>query len=156
MKSLEELQNLLLLEITQNINNIEVVHHIDYYNEIMGDTSILLTSILEEHLLENKNWDKNKWLDDCLLSNVKLLSNNGFSINGIMIWGRNDTLEEWTEPFYFEARTSNGQNQYEFLFGDLDNSEISYEEFKIDRKYWSYKIRHWRYKFSRSFKITVL
>ncbi|MGI9581768.1 hypothetical protein ACR1PO_11170 [Chryseobacterium sp. RRHN12] len=147
MKSLEELQNLLLLEVTQNIENIKFAHHIDYYNEVMGDTSILLTSILEEHLLDDKNWDRNKWLDDSLLTNVRLLSNNSFSINGIMIWGRNDTLEEWTEPFYFEMQTSNSQHQYEFLFGDIDNPEISYEEFNMDRNYWKYKIKHWKYKF---------
>lgn len=147
MKSLEELQNLLLLEVNQNIKKINFAQHIDYYNEIMGDTSILLTSILEEHLLEDKNWDKNRWLDDCLLTNVRLLSNDNFSINGIMIWGRNDTLEEWTQPFYFEMQTSNILNQYEFLFVDIDNPEISYEEFNMDRHYWNYKIKHWKYKF---------
>jgi hypothetical protein len=147
MKSLEELQNLLLLEVTQNIKNIKFADHIDYYNEIMGDTSILLTSILEEHLLECKNWDKNKWLDDCLLTNVRLLQNDSFSINGIMIWGRNDTLEEWTEPFYFAMQTSNTRHRYEFLFGDIDNPAISYEEFSMDRNYWKYKIEHWKYKF---------
>ncbi|OCA70601.1 hypothetical protein BBI01_11660 [Chryseobacterium artocarpi] len=147
MKSLEELQNLLLLEVNQNIKKINFAQHIDYYNEIMGDTSILLTSILEEHLLEDKNWDKNRWLDDCLLTNVRLLSNDNFSINGIMIWGRNDTLEEWTQPFYFEMHASNILNQYEFLFVDIDNPEISYEEFNMDRHYWNYKIKHWKYKF---------
>ncbi|ROI02150.1 MULTISPECIES: hypothetical protein [unclassified Chryseobacterium] len=151
MKSVEELQSLLLLEIIQSISHIKSIPITNYYNEIMGDTSILLTSLLEEHLLECSDWDSNKWLDDSLLTDIKLLSNNKFSIKGIIIWGRNNTSEEWTEPFSFEIKISDELKHYDFLFGDANKPEISYDEYKVNRNYWSHKIIHWKYKFKAKF-----
>ena len=65
-----------------------------------------------------------------------------------MIWGVNDTTEQWTEPFIFEIELTKDEVSYRdftFLFGDLDNSEISYEDFRDNRDYWTDNNRNWKY-----------
>ena len=145
MKTLQELQDLLLLEIKQNMHKIKSVTKNTYYNKFMGDTSIILTSILEEFLLAENDWDDKKWLDDALLTNVELLFDDKIVISGIIIWGQDNTTMQWTEPFRFQMNLNNS-NEYEFLFGDSKLKELEYEKFLINREYWN-KVRiDWRYK----------
>ncbi|WPO83354.1 hypothetical protein SD427_03150 [Chryseobacterium sp. JJR-5R] len=148
MKSLAELQNLLLFEIQNNLNNKVISESHDYYNEYTGYISVLLASILEKVLLKNTDWNSNRWIDDSLLTKLQL-SDEKLSVWGIMIWGVQNSNEQWTDPFYFEIkfRKESGKfNNYTFLFGDLDNPKISYEDFANNRNYWDidyYNTKDW-------------
>jgi hypothetical protein len=148
MKQLEEIEQMLISEIHSNIDKIEILEcNLEHYNEILGDTSFLLASILNSLLNSNEDWDSKKWIDDSLLTEVKL-DGNKLSIWGIMIWGIENTTEQWTDPFYFEIKLKQntlGFNEYTFLFCDLDKSEISYEDFSMNRNYWNPTERNWKY-----------
>lgn len=145
MKTIEELEIFLIEEIKRNKSSIENHLGEKYYNKISGDISPLLTSILFEHLLYRKDWDKNKWLDDSLLTKIKY-SGNSISIWGVTIWGKEGTSSQWTSPFYFKAimNTSNSFKEYSFLFGDEE--EVSYEDYKKNRSVWDsdfYSDKRW-------------
>jgi hypothetical protein len=84
MKSLAELQDLLLNEIQNNLNKEVVSENHDYYNEYTGYISVLLASILEKRLLKDTDWNSNRWIDDSLLTKLKL------SDGKLSVWGDND------------------------------------------------------------------
>lgn len=148
MKTIKELQTLLISEINKNLKNVRSAQNVDYYNSLMGDTSILLTSIMEEHLLKMKDWDNTEWLDDCLLEKVGISSlNDEINIEGIMIWGKKNTSEQWVSPFVFKLKLDKSfdSNKYSFLYGDLDMENITYEDFRNNRHYFEKKDRNWKY-----------
>lgn len=132
MKSEEEIQTMLVSELQNNLNRIKSINKsLEYYNEILGDTSYLLAGLLEA-LLKNKfkDWNFRKWMDDSLITKISM-NEDKLSIWGVMIWGLEGVTEQWTEPFYFEIELKqNGFNKYIFLFSDLDNPEISYEDYR--------------------------
>lgn len=121
-----------------------------YYNEIMGDTSFLLAALLQKLMEDNfEDWDKEKWINDSLLEKV-LFEENKLIISGVMIWGIENTDEQWTAPFIFKILHRNNvfdSKKFEFLFVNKDHNEISYEEFKVNRKYWSLQDNeNWRFR----------
>src|SRR5690606_23939058 len=149
MKNIKEIFIMLVNELTDHIDEIKSITRTSlYFNEILGDTSFLLAGLLEALLKKNfDGWDNGKWFDDCLISKV-LLQNDKLEIYGVMIWGQNDTTEQWTEPFVFELELPNEAMNYRdftFLFGDLDNAEITYEDFRFNRDYWTDSKRNWKY-----------
>ena len=134
MKSIKEIETLLKSELNQHLDKIKSNSILDCFNDKLEDTSFILAGLLNMLLKNNNpNW-KEKWIDDSLITKVKF-DNDKISIWGIMIWGKDDTTEQWTEPFYFETFSSNFK-QYFFLFGDLDCPEIRYEEFNQNRNFW--------------------
>lgn len=138
MKSRVELQ-MLVFEIAHSLKiaNPNLIR--DYYNELMGDTSVILASILEQNLSNDSvGWESDKWMDDSLLTKVNI-NENTVSIWGIMIWGRRDTTEQYTDPFYFEIKMNNNWTDFvdfTFLFGEEGDHEIAYEDFNHDRNIW--------------------
>lgn len=149
MKTAKEILTMLVIELTSYIDKIRLsTQTLVYYNEILGDTSFLLARLLELLLKKNFNeWDSRKWFDDCLITEVAI-QNNTLKIDGIMIWGRNNTTEQWTEPFIFEIELLIENSSYEdftFFFGHLDYNEITYEEFVNNREYWANKNSNWKY-----------
>ena len=126
---------------------------LDYYNEVLGDTSFLLAGLLGALLRLRDDWDMRRWIDDSLLIGVRL-NQNSLSIWGVMIWGMENTTKQWTDSFYFEVElddTKSSFNEYTFLFGDLNKPETSYEEFRTDcnfemppEKNWKYEIKQKR------------
>jgi hypothetical protein len=148
MKSAEEIQTILVSELQNSVDKIKAINRsFDYYNEILGATPYLLAGLLGI-LLKNKfkDWDSRKWMDDSLITKVRM-NENKISIWGVMIWGLEDITEQWTEPFYFEIELDkNGFNKYIFLFSDLENPEITYEDFRQNRNYWGneyFKNNNW-------------
>lgn len=147
MKTLEALQTALIHELKHFCININAINE-DYYNEYLGDTSILMTSILEEKLLDTDNWEIGKWLDDCLLTKAKCQENKIF-IWGVIIWGRLDTTKQWTDPLYFEIQLNDKWDDFiemTFLLGEVDSPEIAYEEFNENRGMWDrnfYSNKNW-------------
>ena len=153
MKSVEEIQVMLVSELWNCLSRIKSIRlGLDYYNEIMGDTSFLLAGLLGSLLSSKGDWDYNKWMDDSLLAKVKL-NENKLSIWGVMIWGIENTTEQWTDPFYFEIELNQTEpdfKEYTFLFSDLNKSEIPYEEFSENRNYWEpSNEREWEYVINR-------
>jgi hypothetical protein len=148
MKSIEEIQVMLVNELWSCLDKIKPMKSgVDYYNEILGDTSFLLAGLLGALLKLREDWDSKKWLDDSLLTDVKL-DKNRLSIWGVIIWGIENTTEQWTDPFYFGIELGNSEsdfNEYTFLLGDLNKPEISYEEFGMNRNYWKQTERDWKY-----------
>jgi hypothetical protein len=120
----------------------------DYFNNLFGDSSFLLAGILETHIKEQfDDWEEGKWIDDCLISSAKF-ENPTLTLGGVMIWGREDTTEQWTDPFSFEIELLKDEGTYKkyaFLFGHLDEHEITYEEFRDDREYWNNREKDWKY-----------
>jgi len=157
MKSVEEIQSMLVSELRNRLNSIKSFPlHLNYYNEILGDTSFLLAGLLGA-LLKNEanNWDHNRWIDDSLLTKVKV-DGNVLSIWGVIIWGIENVSEQWTEPFYFQITLNKKAfSKYIFMFGDLHTHSIPYEEFKQNRDYWDKEFfmnsnwnpseRNWKY-----------
>lgn len=149
MKTIKEIFIMLVDELTSHIDKIKSITRTPlYFNEILGDTSFLLAGLLGALLKKNfDEWDDRKWFDDCFITKV-LLQNDKLKFYGVMIWGKNDTTEQWTEPFIFELELPNEEVNYRdfnFLFGDLDNSEITYEDFRDNRDYWANNNRNWKY-----------
>lgn len=150
MKSIVEIENMLIVELKECLHSISENVSLDYYNELLGDSSFLLAGLLESQLKKKfVDWNDKKWIDDSLLTKVKI-NKTKLSIWGIMIWGKEDTTEQWTEPFYFEitfSRNFEKFEQYSFLFGDLNEPAITYEEFSDNRDYWAKNSvnRNWKY-----------
>ncbi|MEM6737678.1 MAG: hypothetical protein AAF620_16565, partial [Bacteroidota bacterium] len=144
----KEIQLMLVDELWNCLNSIKSMKSkLDYYNEMLGDTSFLLAGLLGMLLKLRGDWDLKKWLDDSLIIGVKL-NKSKLSIWGVMIWGMENTTEQWTDPFYFEIELGNEQpdfNEYTFMISDLDNPEIPYEEFRMNRNYWGQTERNWKY-----------
>lgn len=118
-----------------------------YYNELLGDTSFLLAGLLGS-LLKQKygDWHSKRWIDDSLITKV-VEYNNEINIEGIMIWGKENTTEQWTSPFSFKinlAKNQPGFKKFTFLFCHAEDPEISYEEFKVNGDVWN-KGRKWKY-----------
>ncbi|MBG6133198.1 Fe-S-cluster formation regulator IscX/YfhJ [Aquimarina sp. EL_43] len=148
MKRLEETELMLITELQSNISNVKnLKSDLEYYNEILGDSSFLLGGLLDVLLKSDNDWDSKRWIDDSLLTKIKL-EGNKLSISGIMIWGIENITEQWTDPFYFEIKLKENNpdfDEYTFLFCDLDKSEISYEDFSMNRNYWNPIERNWKY-----------
>lgn len=149
MKPIKDILNMLVSEITKCLDKIKFIDESPiYYNEQLGDTSFLLAGLLESLLKEkDKEWKSEKWMDDSLITGI-VLQNNAVKINGVIIWGRENTTEQWTDPFSFEIELLENKKSYKefvFLFCDLDTPEIAYEEFKNDRNYWTRIDRTWKY-----------
>src|SRR6218665_91359 len=141
MMTFQELRVALHSELVYLLNMGVVDETAQYVNQLARNTSIYLTSILQEHLLmgSNDKWDPGKWLDDTLLTKIRIMDEGKLSIWGVVIWGKENTTEQWTEPVYFETilnESSDSLNEYLFLFGDLNYSEITYEEFLDNRDCW--------------------
>ena len=151
-KSAEEIQNMLAEELWSHSSEIKSINsELLYYNEILGDTSFLLANLLSTLLKSTDSWSPNKWIDDALLTQVKW-GNQKLSIWGVMIWGIENSTDQWTEPFYFEIELTPAWQSFEkytFLFGDSDKSEISYEDFSLNRNYWGHCKGNWRYTIDR-------
>ena len=150
MKSIEEIQEMLISEFNCYFDIINSNIKLDYYNEVLGDTSFLLAGLLSALLKKNQygNWT-HRWTDDTLLIDVKIY-NKKLSIAGILIWGKMDTTEQWTDPFYFEAHLNlidGSFKQYFFLLGDMEQPEVTYDYFNQHRDFWNNNLsnRKWRY-----------
>ncbi len=138
MKSSRELQSMLVSEICNNYLVIKERRVLDCYNEIMGDSSFLLSGILERELENDVNWNPGNWIDDSLIHKVNV---EGCKIEvwGVMIWGKDGTNKQWTEPFYCEFTIdckSIKLRELTILFGDESIDEITYEEFAENRAFW--------------------
>ena len=149
MKSIEEIQEMVETEITKYLNkDICPQQNENYLNSMLGDTSFLLAGLLDSLLKrEASDWDHSKWIDDCLINEVDK-SNNKIGISGIMIWGKLNTTEQWTDPFYFELRLPRDEansKRHTFLFSDLKHEEITYRSFRENRNYWDATERNWKY-----------
>lgn len=152
----DELRQMLVQELlSSKLNKLDF--KLQYYNQYLGDTSILLTSLLEEHLLEDSNWTFDKWIDDCLITKLEKQENE-WRVWGIVIWGRENTSQEWVDPFYFHLKIENITfkcEEYCFLFGESHENEITYEMFNENRNQfdvsfysnddWDRSERDWKY-----------
>jgi len=149
VKSIEEILTMLVHELEKYGHKIDRnSRKNEYYNEQLGDTSFLLAGLLELLLKENiTEWDKEKWIDDSLITKIEI-NNDKLTIEGIMIWGIENTTEQWTDPFCFEIESFISKIDFKkitFLFGDWDYPEVSYEEFKKHRNFWGANDRNWKY-----------
>lgn len=101
--------------------------------------SFILAGLLELLLISKfSDWDKYRWIDDCLITKAKTNSNL-LSIWGVLISGIKDDTEQFIKPFYFEIelnQNANYFNRYLFLFIDLNHPALSYQTFKGNRDYW--------------------
>ncbi len=111
-----------------------------YYNDELNDIPFIIGAILDKQLRENNNiWIEkdNKWVDDILITKTKV-NNDNFEFWGVVIWGRNKTTEQWTDPGYFKIFfDSNRISKISILFKDVKNDSISYTKFTKNRDVWS-------------------
>lgn len=140
MKSVSEIQNLLALRLSIHINTVDLNADKEYYNSVFPDTSHLVAGLLYQLLNEEfPDWQKSgRWVDDSLLTKVKI-DNQCIFIWGAIIWGKLNTTEQWTSPFYCELafnKAFDNFDSYAFFFGDLDDPELIYEEFVSNRGHW--------------------
>jgi hypothetical protein len=149
MKSINEITSMLSSEIEGHIDNIKSGNqNLVNYNEILGDTSFLLAGLLES-LLEQyfNNWDQQKWIDDSLITSV-LMQKRQLTIKGIMIWGREDTTNQWTDLFSFEVELPNdkiGLEKFIFRYCDVEIYEVPYEQFRKNRDCFNGSCNKWQY-----------
>ncbi len=150
MRSENEIFEMLVHELYEHLDEFKAIHHTPiYYNEILGDASFLLAGLLELLLKRNYiEWDKERWIDDSIITNV-ILENNLILLEGIMIWGKMGVTNQWTDPFLFEMEIPTDEKssgEFAFLFCDVNNPEIAYEDFRDHPEYWRRKPdRAWRY-----------
>ena len=131
-----------ILESRSNILNTEY-----NYNIAMGKTSYLLAAYIGLLLKQNDpEWKKDRWMDDSILEGVDY---NDFEcrIWGVMIFGIENSTEQWTEPFVYVSQ-NNGKTWFVF-YGDKNQEPYSYDNFRFDREYWRnpHGNRDWKYKF---------
>lgn len=118
-----------------------------YYNHSLGDTSVILTALLDGLLKEQDAWDNRRWLDDSLLSDLSLNSTY-VEFGGITIWGLSDTTKQWTEPFQFMGFFNSDRSNFEryvFRFGDANKPEVLYSHFRLNRGIWDNTERDWEF-----------
>ena len=160
MKSSKELQSMLASEICNNLLALKEAKNQANFNEIMGDSSFLLSGILERELENNPKWNPNNWIDDSIIHKVKL-KDSKIKIWGVIIWGKVSTTKQWTEPFYSEFSLDCKYAKLKeliILFGDEKVEEITYEEFAENRTFWDKDFysntnwkpseRNWKYRIS--------
>ena len=149
MKSTKEILLMLIHELVNNLDRIKSINPIPmYYNEVLGNASFLMAGLLESLLRESSNeWDERKWIDDSLITDV-IIRNSKLIIEGVMIWGKMDVTEQWTDPFSFEIellRKNMSFKKFTFSFCDSEKPEITYGEFRNNRNYWTKGNRKWKY-----------
>lgn len=151
MKSSNEIALILADELSAYINNIDnKIDTTGYFNDKLGDTSFLLAGLLHMLLKEN-DLERMVWIDDSLITDIKTYNNEVF-ISGIMIWGKENTTEQWVDPFSFSIKLNKSPSdsiKYCFLFKDSDIKEISYEHFREDRDYFNNQNRRWNYEINK-------
>lgn len=133
MKSLEEIKLMLARELETHVSQ-GLSQEQGYYNKSLGDVSFLVASVLGYELKKN-NWDKEKWVDDSLITKVENHSDE-YKLWGYVIWGREGTTEQWVSPFFFGMKFKKGSvsiDSYKIFFGIKEADDISYEEFIRDR-----------------------
>lgn len=151
MKSANEISQMLSVELLNHINNINTISNSLYYNEVLGDTSFLLAGLLDILIKNDTQISQKIWIDDSLINNIELINKTVF-IKGVMIWGKENTTEQWVDPFKFTSKFNHDSSNfinYSFFFKDLYTNEISYEEFRDNRNYYSKEIKKWKYKFNK-------
>lgn len=149
MKSKSDIEYMLFEELNFSVERINSIKKDEsYYNHILGNTSFLLATLIELLLVERHfDWDNKKWMDDSLISDL-IISENFLLLEGVMIWGGNDTTEQWTEPFKFIIKFNEKQHvtkDYTFYFSDKLKKEIPYSIFLEKRSYWKSIERDWKY-----------
>ncbi|KAB2916179.1 MAG: hypothetical protein F9K23_08695 [Bacteroidetes bacterium] len=149
MRTIDTLTEMLFENLINSITSIKsATLHQNYYNDLVGNTSVILSAILAQYLRSKYvEWKKEKWIDDSLITGVEF-KNEIFYINGVVIWGRMDTTEQWTDPFYFEATLNTVKKtfqKFKLLFGDKEIPSLTYEVFKYQRDYWDGANRNWAY-----------
>lgn len=145
MKKINEIKSMLDSEILESRNSI--VNTKDSYNTVMGKTSYLLAAFVGLLLKQNnQEWKTGKWMDDSILEGV-MYNDVECRIWGVMIFGTEDSTEQWTEPFLYISR-DNGKSWLVF-YGDKNHNAYSYDNFRFDREYWKDPNwdRDWRNKF---------
>lgn len=138
MKSSNQLQKMLSSELCDSLDTIEKNIGLDCYNELLGDTSFLLAGILENELKNNPEWSSLKWLDDSLIHKINI-ERKKVQLWGVMIWGKDGTTKQWTDPFFCEFYINCKQQEIQkliVLFGDEKIEAITYQQFAENRTYW--------------------
>lgn len=149
LKSEQQILKMLIPELISGVNKLSSINkNPGNYNDLFGNTSLMLTGLLEL-MLKTKfaDWDRSKWFDDSFLSEARF-ENSVLTLEGVMIWGRENTSQRWVDPFLFEIDLQVNENSYKkyvFLFGHLDDKEIIYEQFNKDRSYWNNREKDWKY-----------
>lgn len=150
MKSKKNTLTMLVEEISAHVNNIKNVNeNYSYYNEILGDTSFILAGLCELILKEScKEWykDENKWIDDSLITKAAMHEDT-IHMEGVMIWGKTNTTQQWTDPFSIKISMPEEERNFSvlaFSFGDLDTPTITYREFNENRNFWINNDRKWK------------
>ena len=156
MKSLEELEEMLLDEIRSFRDRSDKNPIGTYYNELTGNMSSILTMMLSRYVYDEDDWD-NSWLDDSLLTKIEE-TDNKYCVWGVLIKGRDNTTKQWTDPLYFEIKSETGYEsytEYTFLMGEEGTDEVTYKEFTNDRAMWDFNFysnslwnpseREWKY-----------
>lgn len=157
MKSDQEIKKMIMEELRKSSDAISKVEELEYYNKVLGDTSYLLSALLDLNLRRSKHWDAEKWLDDSFLTKVSHTPRE-WHIWGVIIIGENGTTEQWTEPFYCFIKileNNTDVKQVHFLFGEENFMNVTYEEFNNNRrmfdrdfysdKNWDPSERNWKY-----------
>lgn len=100
------------------------------YNDFLGKSSIYISAIIENHLIESGSWDEKKWIDDCLIINLKN-DEEKIIIEGYAIYGMSNTDQEWVEPFHLIIKKSNVEYGLFFKFKDM--KAVDYNEYSKKR-----------------------
>ena len=139
MVTTNELEQMIVEVLNQSLDRIHLMPPSQYYNKYFGDLSVYIITLLEIQLTSKyPELDKNKYLDDALLTKV-IFQGKKVMIWGIVIWGMANTTTQWTDPIYFEINLMPGFKDFTeltILFVDLNSSELVYEQFEANSNYW--------------------
>lgn len=151
MKTADEILKMLIGELFVHLDSdFSVKKEGIFYNRALGDSSFLLAGLLQLLLRENvPQWDsKSRWLDDSLITHVRL-NENKLVLGGVMIWGKRDTTEQWVDLFSFETEPLSKEARsprFTFSFCDAQGSERKYEDYRGDSLIVSnYEDVSWKY-----------
>lgn len=138
MKPITEIREMLFRELEKVRRNKLSIENECYDVSTIGDTSALISGLLQAHLSKESEWSAERWIDDIVISKLSL-NENVITVWGVVIWGIFGMNKQWTEPVFCKISMNNAWSHiaaYELFFGDQNTSELLYEDYSKDKGYW--------------------
>lgn len=154
--TLEEVLLRLVLTLKEKFHN-KIMDSDINFNKYLDSGTGILSGILQR-LLEKNNWDKDKWIDDILIKNIKV-SSNLITIYGNVIYGKSGTTKEWVSPLLFQIFLNMDWTNfvnYKCYFGAKDEKELDYLEYYNEKSKWEEYFNRYFYDINCNWEYVIL
>ena len=133
---IEEVQSILVDVLRNKLHNKKLNKNLDF-NKYLGTGTATLSAILQRLLESRSLWESN-WIDDILIKDIRVHSNEVY-IWGDVIYGKFNTTKEWVSPLLFQISFNADWRDfiaYTYYFDIKDKEEIEYISYRKNRNTW--------------------